>query len=89
MSPSLPFLIEIIQKDVAQQGRKRSALGHSSGGFIQPSADDPSGPEVSSDKTENAFMPDPPGDPTYQDVVIHRIKGSYDILPTSRVSLPK
>ena len=74
MTPSLQLLIEIIQKDTAQERRKRSALRHSFRCLVQPAIYDNSGPKVFPDKFEDIFVSDSPGDQVHQSVVVNRIK---------------
>src|SRR4030042_744037 len=74
MPPFLQFLIEIIQKDIAQKRRQWPALRHTFGRLVQPSVYDNTGPEVSAYQTKNAFVADSPGDPVHQNVVVDRIK---------------
>jgi hypothetical protein len=74
MPPSLQLPVEVIQKDIAQEGRKRPALWHSFGRFIQPAVYDNTGPKIPADQTEDAFVADSPGDPVHQDIVVDRIE---------------
>ena len=74
MPPFLQFLIEIIQKDITQERRKRPALRHSFGCLIQPAVYDHTGPKIFADQMEDAFVPDSPGDPVHQNVVIDHIE---------------
>ena len=56
MPPSLQFFIKVIQKDIAQKGRKRPALGHSSGCFLQPAVYNNTGPKIPPDQCEDALV---------------------------------
>jgi hypothetical protein len=71
MPPSLQLLVEIIQKDVTKEGRKRPALRNTLGCFIEPSVYDHTGPKVLADQTEDALVADFAGDPVHQDVVVY------------------
>src|SRR4030043_2467295 len=74
MTALFELLIEVIQKDIAQHWRKRTALRHSLCSPVQPSVDHHPATEVSSDKAKETFVLAPPGYPAHQDIVVHRIK---------------
>jgi hypothetical protein len=79
MTPLFDLLIEVIQKDIAQHWRKGAALRHSLCCSVQPPVDHNPATEVSSDKAKEALVPDTPGYPTHQDIVVHRIKKLFQI----------
>ncbi len=74
MTALFQLLIEVIQKDIAQHWRKRAALRHSLCSLVQPSVYHNPATKVSSDKAKETFVPDTPGYPTHQDIVVHRIE---------------
>src|SRR4030042_5069769 len=79
MATFIEFLIEVIQKDIAQHWRKRAALRHSLCSPVPPSVDHHPATQVSSDKAKETFAFDSPGYPTHQDIVIHRIEELFQI----------
>jgi hypothetical protein len=68
------FLIEIVQKDIAQEGRKRPALWNTFVGLLQPALYHHACPKVFSDQAKDAFVFDTPSNPAHQSVVVHRIE---------------
>ena len=74
MPPFLQLLIEIVQKDITQEWRKRPSLRRTLGRPLESSVYYHTGPEVFTYQAEDTLVPDSPGDPVHQNVVVNRIE---------------
>src|SRR3990172_11662554 len=74
MPPFLQLFVEIIQKDITQEGRKRPALRNTFGRCIQPALYDNTGPKILAYQSKNALVTDSPGNPVRQNIVVDHIE---------------